>query len=122
MKSKLLKVQIGDNIIECQQETTLTVNTCFEKQQEPVYEMNLKDSFEYLGISEHFKSAWNSSSTGELFFLQDYIVIANFMKQTGYKDVPKFTKWFNDTVDYAYKHWERPISIYQHIMNPENFK
>lgn len=116
-----MKIEIENKVIECQKETTLTLDTGFEKQEEPVYEMNLQESFEFLGISEHLEKAWKSSSTGELFFLQDYIVIANFMKQTGYKDVPKFTKWFNDTVDYAYKNWERPISIYQHLMRIENF-
>lgn len=116
-----MKIEIGNKVIECQKEKTLTVNSTFEKQEEPVYGMNLQEAFEFLGISEHLENAWNSSSTGELFFLQDYIVIANFMKETGYKDVTKFTKWFNDTVDYAYKHWQRPISIYQHLMRIENF-
>jgi len=86
------------------------------------YEMNLKESFEYLGISEHLERAFKSSSTGELFFLNDYIVIANTMKKYGYKDLEGFTKWFNDEVQHAYKTWERPSSIYQHIMNPDTYR
>lgn len=65
-----------------------------------------------LGISDYREAIWNSNSHGELYHLLDYITIASM-----YKGTPEaFREWFEKLVQHAEQHWERPQSIYQHIL------
>ena len=68
-----------------------------------------------LNIEDYSSSIINSNSNGELFHLQDYIVLAKFMQE--HEDIKLiFRQWFEYIVNWAKKEWSRPASIYQHIL------
>jgi L-rhamnose mutarotase len=73
--------------------------------------MEFKEALKKLGIEDYAERIFNSNSHGELFHVYDYIVLAENIKDTSW-----FREWFEAVIDYANKNWERPQSIYQHVM------
>ena len=72
--------------------------------------MTFDESLKKLGIEKYRERIFNSSSHGELFFLVDYIKIAD-----SFDDLKWFPSWFDRVVKQAEKKWSRPESIFQHI-------
>ena len=75
--------------------------------------MSFKESLQILGIEDYAERIWKSNSRGELFYLEDYIYIAELVK-----DAPEpkaFRHWFEKVVKFAEDNWQRPESIFQHI-------
>lgn len=77
-------------------------------------QMTFKEALKILNIEEYQERIFNSNSSGELYHLQDYIGLANFFKDYP-TAVPYFKKYFEEAVEDAYKNWERPQSIFQHL-------
>ncbi len=71
--------------------------------------MNFKEALEKLNIQEYSERIFNSSSTGELFHLMDYMQLAEL------EDVSWFKCWFCEVVKYAEREWDRPESVFQHV-------
>ena len=74
--------------------------------------MTFLDALKKLGIEDYSERIFNSSSTGELFHLGDYITLAEALS-----DAAWFRPWFEAVVEYADKNWERPESVFQHVSN-----
>ena len=72
--------------------------------------MNFNEALQKLGIEEYAERIFNSNSHGELFHLQDYILLAE------HYNAKEFVPWFTDVVKMAEKQWERPESVFQHIL------
>jgi len=81
--------------------------------------MELKEALEILGIEEYQSRIFSSNSHGELFHLEQYFILAEHLGKTIF-----FKKWFEHVVASAEKEWERPESIFQHILKIyiEHFK
>ena len=73
--------------------------------------MTFQEALKDLGIEEYGKRIFNSNSNGELFYLQDYFLLAEQFKGQQW-----FPKWFKKTVELAEEKWERPASVFQHIL------
>ena len=73
--------------------------------------MNFKQSLKKLGIEEYENRIFHSNSHGELFHLLDYISLANMVN-----DKKIFKEWFEEIVSQAEKNWDRPESVFQHIL------
>ncbi len=76
--------------------------------------MTFDDALTILGIEEYKERIFNSNSRGELFHLHDYYVLAKFVRDTNQK--LEFENSFHRAVKHAENHWERPESVFQHIM------
>lgn len=76
-----------------------------------------KGPLEILGIEEYEDRIYNSSSSGELFFLMDYAQVAQML---GTQDNTHFKAWFKDIVEMAEKEWKRPASVFQHVITALN--
>lgn len=74
--------------------------------------MTFKEALRILNIEDYSERIFNSNSHGELFFLADYIQIAEHFKG----DSKWFRPWFIAVVEEANKTWIRPQSVYQHII------
>lgn len=74
--------------------------------------MNFKKALEILEIEEYGEIIFKSNSNGELFHLQQYIYLAEMLKEM---EKGIFKRWFENIVKYAYENWERPITVFQHI-------
>ena len=74
--------------------------------------MNFKESLKILGIEDYAERIYSSNSHGELFHLQQYFILADVFKD---KKAEWFREWFEDTIKFAEKNWERPESVFQHI-------
>lgn len=73
--------------------------------------MTFKEALKILNIEDYSERIFHSNSHGELFFLQDYIEIAEAIK-----DNPAwFRDWFVKVVKTAEEQWKRPESVFQHI-------
>ena len=72
--------------------------------------MKFKKALEILEIPEFEQRIFNSHSKGELMHLQDYMAIASM------EDVTWFRGWFLAIVEAAEEEWDRPESVFQHIM------
>lgn len=72
--------------------------------------MNFKDALKKLDIEEYGERIINSNSHGELFYLYDYIAIAE-----AFDDASWFKAWFKDMVIFAENNWNRPESMFQHV-------
>lgn len=72
-------------------------------------------ALERLGITEYKQRIFNSNSHGELFHLHDYITIANVAE-----DLSWFKGWFEAVVQWAEENWDRPESIFQHVLKVLN--
>lgn len=77
-------------------------------------QISFKDALKILDIQEYEERIFNSNSHGELYHLQDYIDVANFLKGSP-TAVQIFKKHFEECVEDAYKNWQRPQSVFQHI-------
>ena len=81
---------------------------------------NFNEALEYLGISEYSERIFKSNSSGELFHLGDYILLADAIKEGKIKEASGepasvwFRDWFIQIVDWS-QTWERPESIFQHM-------
>ena len=76
--------------------------------------MTFKEALKKLDIEDYAERIFNSSSTGELYFLYDYIYLAELLGEVG--GLPEFRSWFEGVVKYAEQNWKRPESIFQHIL------
>ena len=74
--------------------------------------MEFKEALQKLGIERYSYRIFNSNSHGELFHLQDYIYLAEELKDTLW-----FSDWFDFLVGYAEENWERPESVFQHVLD-----
>ena len=74
--------------------------------------MNFNEALKVLGIEDYAERIFNSNSHGELFHLHQYIQLANLLKE----DTGWFRGWFEETVKWAEENWQRPESIFQHIL------
>lgn len=72
---------------------------------------SFEEALEILGIEDYGERIFHSNSHGELFYLLDYITLANCIE-----DATLFREWFEDVVRFAEENWERPESIFQHIL------
>lgn len=73
--------------------------------------MNFKEALKKLNIEDYEKRIFNSNSHGELFHLQDYIILAENIKEPDL-----FREWFEEVVEDANENWNRSKSIYQYIL------
>lgn len=73
--------------------------------------MTFTDALQKLGIEKYSERIFNSNSHGELFHIQDYFYLAQNLEDPSW-----FPKWFDDIVNQAEKQWERPESVFQHIL------
>jgi len=64
-----------------------------------------------LGIADFKERIMLSHSHGELYFLSDYLALAQAID-----DPVNFRRFFLAVVDHAEKTWERPDSVFQHIL------
>jgi len=76
--------------------------------------MNFQEALKILNIEDYRERIYNSNSHGELFHLADYIQIADVLKDT--EDASVFREDFENIVKSAEENWERPESIFQHII------
>lgn len=76
--------------------------------------MTLKDALTILGIEDYSERIFNSNSTGELFHLADYVMLAEWLNKEPRLDKKWFREWFEVVVGLAEK-WKRPASVYQHM-------
>lgn len=72
--------------------------------------MTISQALKKLDIEDYGSRIFNSNSHGELFYVYDYIELAEM-----FSDVSWFREWFVAIVKEAEEHWERPESIFQHI-------
>lgn len=73
--------------------------------------MNFKKALQILGIEKYGERIFNSNSHGEMFHLQDYFLLAKHIGKTDW-----FAEWFECMVKQAEENWDRPESIFQHIL------
>lgn len=73
--------------------------------------MTFQEALNKLNIEDYSDRIINSSSSGELFYLSQYIHIAEGLKD----DTEWFREWFEHVIALAEKHWKRPESVFQHI-------
>ena len=76
--------------------------------------MNFHEALVFLGIPEYEGRIMNSNSRGELFFIADYVAIANTLKNSE-DDVSWFAPCFKEVVKWAEDNWSRPESVFQHL-------
>ena len=69
-------------------------------------------ALERLDIEDYRERIFNSNSRGELFHLNDYIMIARIVTDD---DNGRFKVWFEGAVKFAEEEWDRPESVFQHI-------
>jgi hypothetical protein len=74
--------------------------------------MTFQESIERLGIEDYGHRIFESSSTGELMHLQDYMVLAETIKP---ENLPQFRSLFLEAVKFAEANWLRPESCFQHM-------
>ena len=77
--------------------------------------ITFEEALKILNIEDYEERIFNSNSHGELFHLHDYIIIAQALIEAK-GDANKFRKWFEHVVKWAEDNWERPESIFQHIV------
>lgn len=75
--------------------------------------MSFVDALKHLGIEDYADRIFSSNSHGELFHLQQYIDIASVLND---KEAEAFKDWFVGLVEWANENWDRPASIYQHVL------
>lgn len=72
--------------------------------------MTFNEAIGKLGIEEYSERIFHSNSHGELFHLEDYILLAE-----SFDDLSWFKDWFDSVVRLAEENWQRPESVFQHI-------
>ncbi len=78
-------------------------------------ELTFNEALEILGIPEYKERIINSNSHGELFHIRDYFVLATSIDGSSITK-EQFASFFKEVVEWTQKNWERPESIYQHIL------
>jgi hypothetical protein len=73
--------------------------------------MTFGEALKILNIEDYSERIFNSNSHGELLHLADYGVLAEHVD-----DPVAFRKWFVKVVEHAEQEWNRPESIFQHIL------
>ena len=74
--------------------------------------MDFHAALKELNIEDYGERIFHSNSHGELFHLFDYVTIAEYFKG----DTEWFRDWFIEIDKFAKEHWDRPESVYQHII------
>lgn len=74
--------------------------------------MNFQEALTILNIEDYTEKIVKSNSQGELFHLNQYFILAETFKH----DVKWFRDWFIAVVEFAEKNWQRPESVFQHIL------
>ena len=76
--------------------------------------MNFDEALKVLNISDYKEAIFNSNSHGELAHLMDYIDLALTLE----KITPSidFRDIFVKNVEFAEANWNRPESVYQHLL------
>ncbi|MCK4822242.1 hypothetical protein KA005_41145 [bacterium] len=74
--------------------------------------MNYQEALQTLGIEDYAERIFASNSHGELFHLAQYIRLAEHFGKTDW-----FSEWFESVVKEAEETWERPQSVFQHILD-----
>lgn len=81
--------------------------------------MTFEESLKILDIEEYGDRIFKSNSHGELFHLMDYIQIAD-----AWKDDESAKEWFvgffKGFVKHAEENWNRPESVFQHVLTALN--
>lgn len=77
--------------------------------------MTFKEALQILKIEDYYDAIFNSNSHGELFHLQQYFLLAEAFKENNW-DTNEFRRFFELVVKFANENWERPQSVYQHIL------
>ena len=72
--------------------------------------MTFQEALSKLNIEDYGDRIFHSNSHGELFHLNDYILLANTIPE-GFI----FRTDFEKIVKYAEDNWARPESVFQHI-------
>ena len=72
------------------------------------------EALKILNIEDYEQRIFNSNSHGELFHLQDYIIVAQLVQEKG--RINEFRKWFIGLVEWTEENWKRPESVFQHII------
>ena len=73
--------------------------------------MTFKEALKKLNIEDYEERILNSTSRGELFHCADYIILAKAIKPGS-----DFRTWFVEVVEFAERTWQRPESVFQHIL------
>ena len=76
--------------------------------------MTFEEALKKLDIEDYGDRIFNSNSRGDLYHLQQYIDLAEALEGEG--ELFKFRAWFTMIVSFAEEKWERPESVFQHIM------
>lgn len=78
--------------------------------------MTFNEALKILGIEDYAERIYKSNSHGELFHLEQYIELANILKDGLIKEGKgAFRLWFEEVIKYAEEDWKRPESVFQHI-------
>ena len=79
--------------------------------EEQLCDMSFNEALKILRIEEYAQRILSSNSRGELFHITQYIDIARCTQDNG-----AFKIWFESIVKWAEENWERPESVFQHIL------
>ena len=74
-----------------------------------------EESLEILGILEYQDRIMQSNSHGELFHILDYMHLANVVTEKP-EIKEKVTKAIHGAVKHAEENWDRPESVFQHMV------
>lgn len=78
--------------------------------------MKFVDALKLLNIEDFKDRIWNSNSRGELFYIAEYVILSQRIEAQNPESLSSFRNWFIGVVEYAEKNWERPESVFQHIL------
>jgi len=73
--------------------------------------MTFTEALTKLGINKYADRIYSSNSHGELFHLEQYITLAESIEDTSW-----FPEFFDGLVKMAEDTWERPESVFQHVV------
>lgn len=73
--------------------------------------MTFIEALKKLGIEGYAERIWRSNSRGELSHLNQYFHLAEMEG-----DLSWFSPWFESVVKAAEQNWQRPESVFQHII------
>lgn len=91
------------------------LNFPIDEQKKIYYSMTFIEALQILKIEDYVEHIYKSNSTGNLFHLQQYFILAEGFKKNNW-DANEFRKFFELVVEFANKNWKRPQSVYQHIL------
>lgn len=74
--------------------------------------ITFEEALDKLNIVDYKERILHSNSHGELMHLMDYVYIAQSLEDTSW-----FREWFERVLAWAEQTWERPESIFQHILH-----